>query len=102
MPFRWNHNMESLEQTADGVKVRFANGVVEEGSFVVGCDGLHSNVRKALFGAEKADYTGLACVRFTQSLLANTFTYYPILVRRFCACARGVEGSEPSFEYLRK
>lgn len=62
VPLRWNHNMESLEQTEDGVKVRFTNGVEEEGSFVVGCDGLHSNVRKALFGDEKADFTGLACV----------------------------------------
>lgn len=64
VPLRWGHNMESLEQTDNGVKVRFTNGVEEEGSFVVGCDGLHSNVRKALFGAEEADFTGLACVRF--------------------------------------
>ena len=63
VPFRWGHNMESLEQTEGGVKVRFANGVVEEGSFVVGCDGLHSNVRKTLFGDAKADFTGIACVR---------------------------------------
>lgn len=64
---RWNHNMESLEQTEEGVKVRFANGAEEEGSFVVGCDGLHSNVRKVLFGDEKAGFTGLACVRFDES-----------------------------------
>lgn len=67
VPLRWGHNMESLEQTEDGVKVRFTNGVEEEGSFVVGCDGLRSSVRKILFGSQEADFTGLACVRFTQS-----------------------------------
>ena len=55
--------MESLEQTEHSVKVRFANGVEEEGSFVVGCDGLHSNVRKVLFGVDKPDFTGLVSVR---------------------------------------
>lgn len=71
---RWGHNMESLEQTENGVKVRFTNGVEEEGSFVVGCDGLHSNIRKALFGYAKADFTGLACVSFSCAVGRFTLT----------------------------
>ncbi|OJA10194.1 hypothetical protein AZE42_12950, partial [Rhizopogon vesiculosus] len=43
----------------DAVEVTFANGVKDTANFVVGCDGLHSNTRTALFGKEKADFTGL-------------------------------------------
>ncbi|GJE95045.1 FAD/NAD(P)-binding domain-containing protein [Phanerochaete sordida] len=56
---RWGHHLNTLEQTEDGVTLSFANGARETVSFVVGCDGLHSDTRKALFGEERADYTGL-------------------------------------------
>ncbi|KAI0064091.1 FAD/NAD(P)-binding domain-containing protein [Artomyces pyxidatus] len=54
----WGHELVGLEQTADTVRATFANGTTEEGSFVVGCDGLHSRTRTELFGQEKADYNG--------------------------------------------
>jgi 2-polyprenyl-6-methoxyphenol hydroxylase-like FAD-dependent oxidoreductase len=44
------------------VDVTFANGTKDTASFVVGCDGLHSNTRIALFGKEKADFTGMVRV----------------------------------------
>lgn len=56
---KWGHKLESLEQTEDSVIVTFENGHSDTASFVVGCDGLHSNTRICLFGAEKADFTGL-------------------------------------------
>ncbi|KAH9920085.1 uncharacterized protein B0H18DRAFT_1025880 [Fomitopsis serialis] len=49
----------SLKQDDDSVEVTFENGVVDKASFVVGCDGLHSNTRVCLFGHESASYTGL-------------------------------------------
>ncbi|KAG0706056.1 hypothetical protein DFH29DRAFT_872555 [Suillus ampliporus] len=57
---KWGHQAIEFEQTEDAVEVTFANGAKDTASFVVGCDGLHSNTRIALFGKEKADFTGLA------------------------------------------
>ncbi|KAI0093159.1 hypothetical protein BDY19DRAFT_982954 [Irpex rosettiformis] len=57
--FKWGHKLVSLEQGEDSVTVAFENGSKATGSFVVGCDGLHSNTRTCLFGDEKADFTGL-------------------------------------------
>ncbi|TFY57846.1 hypothetical protein EVJ58_g6782 [Rhodofomes roseus] len=55
----FGHQLVSLKQENDSVEVTFANGVVDNASFVVGCDGLHSNTRTCLFGRESVDYTGL-------------------------------------------
>lgn len=60
--FHWGHKLESLEQKEEDVTVTFANGIKESFSFVVGCDGLHSNTRQCLFGTVPADYTGLTQV----------------------------------------
>ena len=56
---KWGHHLESLEQDLNSVTVHFANGNSDTASFVVGCDGLHSNTRACLFGREKATFTGL-------------------------------------------
>ncbi|OAX31354.1 FAD/NAD(P)-binding domain-containing protein, partial [Rhizopogon vinicolor AM-OR11-026] len=56
---KWGHQAIGFDQSEDAVEVTFANGVKDTASFVVGCDGLHSNTRTALFGKEKADFTGL-------------------------------------------
>ncbi|THH15627.1 hypothetical protein EW146_g4877 [Bondarzewia mesenterica] len=55
----WGHQLTSLEQSDDSVRAIFENGKSATGTFVVGCDGLHSGTRIALFGKEKADFTGL-------------------------------------------
>lgn len=60
---KWGHKLVTLEQADDSVTVTFENGEKATGSFVVGCDGLHSNTRKCLFGEQKADFTGLCQVR---------------------------------------
>ncbi|GJE95018.1 FAD/NAD(P)-binding domain-containing protein [Phanerochaete sordida] len=59
VPVRWGHKLVGLEQRDDAVTVRFANGAEDSASFVVGCDGLHSNTRVCLFGESPADFTGL-------------------------------------------
>jgi salicylate hydroxylase len=61
----WGHKMVSLEQYDEEVRVTFANGHTDAASFVVGCDGLHSNTRTSLFGREEASFTGLTQVLMT-------------------------------------
>ena len=58
----WEHSLVSLDQGADNVCVKFENGHTDTASFVIGCDGLHSNTRASIFGREKADFTGLTQV----------------------------------------
>ncbi|KAI0930626.1 hypothetical protein AcV5_007290 [Taiwanofungus camphoratus] len=55
----WGHQLVALKQADGSVEVAFANGATDTASFVVGCDGLHSNTRTCLFGQEQADFTGL-------------------------------------------
>ena len=62
VPVHFSHQVVDLEQHEDSVTVKFANGKTDEGSFVVGCDGLHSNTRISLFGSHEAVFTGLTQV----------------------------------------
>ena len=62
VPVHFNHQVVALEQGPDSVTVTFADGNKDTGSFVIGCDGLHSNTRIALFGKEEAQFTGLVQV----------------------------------------
>ena len=55
----WGHQLVALEQHEESVTVTFQNGKTDTASFVVGCDGIHSNTRACLFGKEAADFTGL-------------------------------------------
>ncbi|KAM5543302.1 hypothetical protein V8D89_003176 [Ganoderma adspersum] len=59
VPVVFGHQLVGVEQHAESVTVRFANGKTDTGSFVVGCDGLHSNTRTTLFGEEAVSFTGL-------------------------------------------
>lgn len=70
----WGHQLVGLEQHDDRVDVAFANGAKDSASFVVGCDGLHSDTRVALFGREEASYTGLTqvgCSRTSDRLMLD-------------------------------
>lgn len=44
--------IEKLEQDPDGVTVQFARGGERRFDLVIGCDGLHSNVRRLVFGPD--------------------------------------------------
>ncbi|KAJ3809644.1 FAD/NAD(P)-binding domain-containing protein [Lentinula aff. lateritia] len=55
----YEHKVVDVQQDADIVHVKFENGTIDTASFVVGCDGIHSNTRISLFGKEEASYTGL-------------------------------------------
>ncbi|KIJ39056.1 hypothetical protein M422DRAFT_32902 [Sphaerobolus stellatus SS14] len=56
---RFHHSLADIEQSEDSVTAIFENGERFKGSILVGCDGLHSRTRIAIFGKETAEYTGL-------------------------------------------
>lgn len=71
IPIVYDHTLVGLTENnhptsataGDGsVTVYFSNGVTDTASFVVGCDGLHSATRVALFGKKKAHFTGMTQV----------------------------------------
>lgn len=74
---KWDHALVALEQDDEEVRVHFANGATDTASFVIGCDGLHSSTRMALFGKERADFTGC-----TQVCLLLSHTPYGVLIVR--------------------
>jgi 2-polyprenyl-6-methoxyphenol hydroxylase-like FAD-dependent oxidoreductase len=52
--------LQSLQYSAQGVVATFADGTTAEGSFLVGCDGVHSRVRSLISpDAPAPHYTGL-------------------------------------------
>ncbi len=53
----------ALEEREDSVRVRFADGRVEQADLVVGADGLHSRVRACLAGERTPRYAGYTCWR---------------------------------------
>ena len=62
VPVKFGHQLVSFDQHKDNVTVKFANGATDSASFVVGCDGLHSDTRVTLFGKEPVSFTGLTQV----------------------------------------
>jgi salicylate hydroxylase len=55
---RFTAEVTGLELTADHALVSLSNGEALAGSAVIGCDGLNSSVRAALWGATPARFTG--------------------------------------------
>jgi salicylate hydroxylase len=53
----------AVSQTADDAEVRFADGDAKKFAFVIGADGIHSQVRACLFGADRPEFTGCVAWR---------------------------------------
>jgi 2-polyprenyl-6-methoxyphenol hydroxylase-like FAD-dependent oxidoreductase len=51
--YLFGDSIAQLDESADGVTVRFASGVVRTFDLVVGADGVHSGVRRLAFGPEE-------------------------------------------------
>jgi 6-hydroxynicotinate 3-monooxygenase len=62
---RLNHKLAGLDETGDGIRLRFANGAAATADAVVGADGVHSLVREILFGASPVNFTGRIAYRTT-------------------------------------
>ena len=59
------HKLVGLDETADGVRLTFANGATAVADAVIGADGVHSAVRNMLFGASPLNFTGRIAYRTT-------------------------------------
>lgn len=57
------HRLVSLEDEGDDVVLRFANGIRVAADLVVGADGIHSAVRRQVFGEQAPRFTGCAAFR---------------------------------------
>jgi salicylate hydroxylase len=57
------HRLTGLEDRGDRVEARFANGARADADVLVGADGIHSLVRRILFGAERPRFTGCVAYR---------------------------------------
>jgi salicylate hydroxylase len=60
---RLGARLESLALDADGVRLDFADGKRERAAAVVGADGIHSVVRRALYGPDRPRFTGIVAWR---------------------------------------
>lgn len=58
------HSLLDIEETASGVRARFANGDTAEGDGLVGADGVRSAARALLWGTDAPRYTGQLAYRF--------------------------------------
>jgi salicylate hydroxylase len=52
------HRLTALSERTDAVALRFANGVTHDAELVIAADGIHSQVRRALYGDDHPSYTG--------------------------------------------
>jgi salicylate hydroxylase len=52
-----------IAQSGERVEARFDGGEAVHAAFVLGADGIHSNVRKSLFGADAPQFTGVVAWR---------------------------------------
>jgi 2-polyprenyl-6-methoxyphenol hydroxylase-like FAD-dependent oxidoreductase len=65
MPIVWNKRFAALAEEQDHVKVSFTDGSEVRADFVVACDGVGSDVRKAIPGAPPVAETGISIVAGT-------------------------------------
>lgn len=60
---RLGHRVARVEPDGAQVRVEFENGRADFADVVIGADGIHSAVRRALFGEEAPRFTGNVCWR---------------------------------------
>ena len=53
-----DHRLTHLEESGSGIDLRFANGATRRADLVIGADGVHSVVRRVLYGEDKPAFTG--------------------------------------------
>ena len=53
-----DHRLTAIEERPDGVGLAFANGASRDVTIAIGADGIHSLVRRTVYGADHPTYTG--------------------------------------------
>jgi salicylate hydroxylase len=53
-----DRRLTALEERPASVELHFANGITHAADLLIGADGIHSQVRRALYGDDKPTYTG--------------------------------------------
>lgn len=62
---RLDHRLVGVESTSGDVRLAFANGASAEADAVIGADGVHSALKKILFGEDTLNATGRIAYRTT-------------------------------------
>jgi 2-polyprenyl-6-methoxyphenol hydroxylase-like FAD-dependent oxidoreductase len=57
------HRLVDVIERGDRVEARFANGAAVEADVLIGADGIHSTVRRVLFGPDDPRFTGCVAYR---------------------------------------
>ena len=57
------HRLTGFTDRGDRVEARFENGAHIVADALIGCDGIHSTVRRQLFGEEQPQFTGVVAYR---------------------------------------
>ena len=65
-PIKTSAVIEDIQQDEYGVEVLLSNGQVERGDLVMGCDGVHSFMRRTLW--EHANKTALSLITVEEKL----------------------------------
>lgn len=76
--FIFNNTITALDEKDDGVNVRFKDGTEGRFQFVLGCDGVHSAVRKIWFGEESKYVHPVGpyfCIAIAERLLIEEGAY---------------------------
>jgi 6-hydroxynicotinate 3-monooxygenase len=60
---RLDHRLTGVEPTGTGVRLGFANGARVEADAAIGADGVHSLMKKILFGEDALNVTGRIAYR---------------------------------------
>jgi 2-polyprenyl-6-methoxyphenol hydroxylase-like FAD-dependent oxidoreductase len=61
IPVHYNKRLTSITELADSVKVTFSDGTSDTADILLGCDGIHSSVRRLHVDTEQEpEYTGMA------------------------------------------
>jgi salicylate hydroxylase len=53
-----NHRVTGLDERPSGITLTFADGSTRQADIVIGADGVHSAIRRALYGDDNPTYTG--------------------------------------------
>ena len=108
---RLGHRLKAVQQLEEGVRVEFENGVEEVFDAVIGADGIHSVVRKAIGGHPEPVYSGYMVYRgvvdasrlpedwkmISQVWMGNYrhFMCYPLQQRKLFNFVAGIPSDRP-------